>query len=103
MGMPRLIPRTIIGQLITGTVVMQAILLGLFLSLTVRHELDDDNARASQRLESQTMLLAHLVQNSLAERDAEQGGVDRLGRRQVGYGMQDRFDSLGGRAAHVHS
>ncbi|HXB61659.1 MAG TPA: ATP-binding protein [Acidobacteriaceae bacterium] len=70
--MPRLIPRTIIGQLIAGTVVMQAILLGLFLSLTVRHELEDENTRSTQRLESQTMLLAHLVRNSLVERDAEQ-------------------------------
>src|SRR6266700_7958719 len=33
-------------------------------------------------------------------RDAEQGGVHRLGLRQVGHGMQHGLDSLGGRAAH---
>jgi signal transduction histidine kinase/HAMP domain-containing protein len=70
--MTRFLPRTIIGQLITGTIVMQAILLGLFLSLTVRHELDDNNARSLQRLESQTELLAQLTQRSLEARDAEQ-------------------------------
>jgi signal transduction histidine kinase len=73
MGMPRfLLPRTIIGQLITGTVVMQAILLGLFLSLTVRHELQGDNARSVQRLEAQTTLLAQLTQHALVANDAEQ-------------------------------
>jgi signal transduction histidine kinase/HAMP domain-containing protein len=68
----RLIPRTIIGQLIAGTVLAQAVLLGLFLSLTVRHELDDDNARSVQRLESQTTLLAHLTQHALEAGDAAQ-------------------------------
>jgi PAS domain S-box-containing protein len=67
-----LFPRTIIGQLIAGTVLAQAVLLGLFLSLTVRHELDDNNVRSAQRLESQTMLLAHLTQRSLEEGDAGQ-------------------------------
>jgi len=71
MAMPRFIPRTIIGQLIAGTVLMQAVLLGLFLSLTVRRELDDNDTRSAQRLESQTMLLAHLVQHSLEEHEAE--------------------------------
>ncbi len=51
---------------------MQAVLLGLFLSLTVRHELDDNNARSVQRLESQTQLLAHLTQRSLEAGDAGQ-------------------------------
>src|SRR6266511_2745395 len=36
-------------------------------------------------------------------RYAEQGGVHRLGRRQVGHGMQHGLDSLGGRAGHGHS
>src|SRR5580692_1223835 len=35
--------------------------------------------------------------------DAEQGGVHRLGRRQVGHGMQHNLDPLGGRFAHGHS
>jgi len=70
--MTRFLPRTIIGQLIAGTIVMQAILLGLFLSLTVRHELADTDARSAQRLEIQTMLLAHLTQRTIEARDAEQ-------------------------------
>jgi len=70
--MTRFLPRTIIGQLIAGTILMQAILLGLFLSLTVRHELGDNNTRSAQRLESQTMLLAHLTQRTIEARDAEQ-------------------------------
>src|SRR5216683_3108555 len=36
-------------------------------------------------------------------RYAEQGGVHRLGRRQVGHGMQHGLDSRGGRAGHGHS
>jgi len=36
-------------------------------------------------------------------RDAEQGAVHRLGRRQVGHGMQHGLDSLGGSAGHGHS
>jgi len=70
--MTRFLPRTIIGQLIAGTILMQAILLGLFLSLTVRHELGDNNTRSAQRLESQTMMLAHLTQRTIEARDAEQ-------------------------------
>jgi len=70
--MIRLLPRTIIGQLIAGTILMQAVLLGLFLSLTVRHELTDNSVRSAQRLESQTLLLAHLTQRTIEARDAEQ-------------------------------
>jgi PAS domain S-box-containing protein len=65
-------PRTIIGQLIASTIVMQAILLGLFLSLTVRRELAENDVRSVQRLEAQTQLLAHLTRSSLEARDAEQ-------------------------------
>src|SRR5690349_9514777 len=36
-------------------------------------------------------------------RYAEQCGVHRLGRLQVGHGMQHGLDSLGGRAGHDHS
>src|SRR5215470_8222791 len=36
-------------------------------------------------------------------RHAEQGGVHRLGPRQVGHRMQDGLDSLSGRAGHGHS
>src|SRR5207245_1700581 len=34
---------------------------------------------------------------------AEKGGVYRLGRCQVGHGMQHALDSLAGRAGHDHS
>ncbi|HEY0308238.1 MAG TPA: ATP-binding protein [Acidobacteriaceae bacterium] len=70
--MTRLLPRTILGQLIAGTVLAQAVLLALFLSLTVRHELERDVAINAQRLQNQTMLLAQLVRRPLEIRDAEQ-------------------------------
>jgi len=70
--MTRLLPRTILGQLIAGTVLVQTVLLALFLLLTVRHELDDGAVRGAQRLQGQTELLAKLVQRPLESRDAEQ-------------------------------
>lgn len=60
------------GQLIAGTVLVQSVLLALFLSLTVRHQLDDDNLRRAQQLQGQTRMLAQLVQRPLEAREAEQ-------------------------------
>jgi nitrogen-specific signal transduction histidine kinase/HAMP domain-containing protein len=70
--MTRLLPRTILGQLIAGTVLVQTVLLALFLSLTVRHELEQNDVTSMQRLQNQTQLLARLVQHPLEMRDAEQ-------------------------------
>src|SRR5580704_4102257 len=48
-------------------------------------------------------LVADVVGRVVLRRHAEQGGVHRLGGRQVGHGMQDGLDSLGGRVGHGYS
>src|SRR6516225_8872812 len=45
---------------------------------------------------------ADVVGRVVLRRYAEQGGVHRLGLRQVGHGMQHGLDSLGGRPGHDH-
>ena len=59
--------------------------------------------RAAARHEPDVLALdveADVVRRVGLRRDAEQRGVHRLGRRQVGHGMQHGLDSLGG---HHHS
>src|SRR6202035_1615471 len=48
-------------------------------------------------------LEANVIVRVGLRRDAEQSCVHRLGRRQVGHGMQHGLDSLGGRAGHGRS
>ena len=69
--MPRILPKTIIGQLIMGTIVSQMLLLVVFMLLAVRHQFQDQQLRATQRIESQAQLLARLSEAPIVARDAD--------------------------------
>ena len=69
--MPRILPKTIIGQLVLGTIVSQMLLLAVFMLLAVRHQFQEEKLRARQRIESQALLLARLSEAPIAAHDAD--------------------------------
>jgi PAS domain S-box-containing protein len=67
----RLTPRTIMGQLITGTVIVQLLVFVVFLSVSVRHEFHHAQERDMQRLRKQTGIIAGLVAEPLVSEDSD--------------------------------
>ena len=68
----RLIPRTILGQFVAGTVLVQVVVLAVFLVIGVREQFQDTQQRNRQRLQKQAETLASLTAEALAEGDAGQ-------------------------------
>lgn len=65
-----LAPRTILGQLIAGSVIVQVLVFGTFLAVNVRREFKDTQERNQQRLMNQTATLADVLDDPLAKDDA---------------------------------
>ncbi len=65
----RLIPRTILGRLIAGTVLTQIAVFAIFLYFGVRKEVADSNVRSAERLQTQAQILASLAGEALADHD----------------------------------
>ncbi len=65
----RLTPRTIMGQLIGGTVLVQVLVFVVFLSVSVRHEFHHAQERDLARLRRQTGIIASLVAEPLIKND----------------------------------
>ena len=63
-------PRSIRGQLISGLVLFEGLLVITFATLLVREQASEIHERASQRLESEVNLLALQSQDSLAQGQA---------------------------------
>ena len=66
----RLAPRTILGQLIAGSLIVQVLVFGTFLALNVRREFRQTQERNQQRLMSQTKTLATVLEGPLQNDDA---------------------------------
>jgi PAS domain S-box-containing protein len=67
----RLTPRTIMGQLITGTVIVQLLVFTVFLAISVRHEFHHTQQRDEDRLRKQTGIIANLVAEPLTKDDPD--------------------------------
>src|ERR1700761_7697841 len=67
----RLTPRTIMGQLVCGTVIVQLLVFAVFLSISVRHEFHHAQERDMQRLRKQTGIIAGLVSEPLVSEDSD--------------------------------
>ncbi len=65
----RLTPRTILGQLVAGTVVIQLLVFVVFLAVSVRHEFNRTQQRDLDRLRKQTGIIVSLVAEPLTEND----------------------------------
>jgi PAS domain S-box-containing protein len=65
----RLTPRTILGQLIAGTVVVQLLVFSVFLVFSVRHEFNHTQKHDLERLQKQTGIIAGLVAEPLTKND----------------------------------
>ena len=66
----RLAPRTILGQLIAGSVIVQVFVFATFLAVNVRREFKETQERNQQRLMNQTMTLADVLDDPLVKDDA---------------------------------
>lgn len=66
----RLAPRTILGQLIAGSVIVQVLVFATFLAVNVRREFKQAQERNQKRLMSQTGTLADVLDDPLAKDDA---------------------------------
>ena len=66
----RLAPRTILGQLIAGSVLVQVLVFGTFLAVGTRREFQQTQQRNQQRLMSQTGTLADVLGDPLAKDDS---------------------------------
>ncbi len=65
----RYAPRTILGQLIAGSLIVQVLVFGMFLSFSIRRELKQTQRRDRQRLANQTETLARVLEEPLAAGD----------------------------------
>ena len=61
----RLAPRTILGQLIAGSVIVQMLVFGTFLAVSVRREFRETQRRDHVRLMNQAKTLANVLEESL--------------------------------------
>ncbi len=66
----RLAPRTILGQLIAGSLIVQVLVFSTFLSVNVRREFRQTRERNQQRLMNQTGTLANVLEDPLGTDDA---------------------------------
>jgi PAS domain S-box-containing protein len=66
----RLAPRTILGQLIAGSLIVQVLVFATFSAVNVRREYRQTLVRNEQRLMVQTRTLADVLDNSLEHNDA---------------------------------
>lgn len=64
-------PRTILGQLIAGSVIIQALVFGTFLSVSVRREFRETQQRDRQRLATQAHTLAEVLREPLSTSDSD--------------------------------
>ncbi len=71
----RLIPRTILGQFVAGTVIVQAIVFAIFLSLGFNKQVSETTLRNQQRLRSQAEILASLSAEAFSKHDDAQLGM----------------------------
>ncbi|MBS1816094.1 MAG: PAS domain-containing protein [Acidobacteria bacterium] len=76
IGMLRFLPRTVIGQLVLCTVVLQVIVLAVFLGMEIRTQIKAQKQRDIARMEMQAKLLGDLASNAVAEND--RGELARL-------------------------
>ena len=67
----RLAPRTILGQLIAGSLIVQVLVFITFLAVNVRREFRQTRERYQQRLMSQTKTLADVLGDPLEKDDAD--------------------------------
>ena len=65
----RLAPRTILGQLIAGSLIVQVLVFCTFLAVNVRREFRQTQERNQQRLMSQTRTLAGVLAHPLGDDD----------------------------------
>lgn len=68
----RLIPRTIVGQFIAGTIAVQVAVFAVFLMIGVREQFRETRLHNQQRLEQQADTLAGLSAGALASNDVAQ-------------------------------
>lgn len=68
----RMVPRTILGRLIAGTLLTQSVVFACFLFFGVRGQIAETEARNADRLKKQAGIIASLAREALAERDAGQ-------------------------------
>lgn len=68
----QLIPRTILGQFIAGTVVVQVAVFAVFLMIGVRQQFRDTQTQNRQRLHKQAETLTKLSADAIAENDSGQ-------------------------------
>ena len=68
----RLMPRTILGRLIAGTLLTQLLVFTCFLYFGLRSEVAENDKRSALRLHSQTNIIASLAGEALAENDQTQ-------------------------------
>ncbi len=72
----RLVPRTILGQLIAGTVAVQALVFAVFLAIGGREQYRDTESHNRERLLKQTHILAALSAQAL--RNSNRGELDAV-------------------------
>lgn len=68
----RLTPRTILGRLLAGTLMVQVLVFVCFLLLVFRQEVRETNARNVERLQNQAGVLSSLAGEALADNDEGQ-------------------------------
>lgn len=68
----RLMPRSILGRLIAGTLLTQAVVFACFLFFGLRREIEANDLRSATRLRNQTSILASLSGEAVAENDQGQ-------------------------------
>ena len=66
----RLAPRTILGQLTAGSILVQLLVFGTFLSVSVRREFQQTQARGRQRIANQAKTIADVIAGPLATGNA---------------------------------
>ncbi|SEB46585.1 sensor histidine kinase [Terriglobus roseus] len=64
-------PRSIMGQLIGGTVIVQLLVFSIFLFFSVRQQFRDGKAHDRNRLQSQTGIIAGLLAEPLTDNDTD--------------------------------
>jgi PAS domain S-box-containing protein len=67
----RLTPRTIVGQFIAGTLLVQLLVVCVFLSVSVRHQFREAQERDRTRLKLQTDLIEDLLEEPLTKNDPD--------------------------------
>jgi PAS domain S-box-containing protein len=67
----RLTPRTIVGQFIAGTLLVQLLVVSVFLSVSVRHQFRETQRRDRERLKLQTDIIENLLEEPMSKDDPD--------------------------------